>query len=151
MLEFGDTRLPRAFWSKVSPEPNSGCWLWTACVNAAGYGRFGVPLEYRTELAHRYAYSVLVEAPGELFVCHRCDTPGCVNPNHLFLGDNQANVTDMVRKRRHRSGPPFIANREKTHCWRGHPLNTARIYRGTRVCRPCCAENARIRRSKNYD
>lgn len=148
MIHFGDPRAPEAFWAKVSPEPSSGCWLWTACVNAGGYGRFGVPGEYWTDQAHRFAYRQLVGEPGGLFVCHRCDTPRCVNPAHLFLGDNQTNVTDMVAKGRHRAGPPFVANRKKTHCHRGHDLAGAHIYRGSRVCRACCAENRRTQRRK---
>lgn len=147
MAEFGDPRLPEHFWAKVSPEPNSGCWLWTGCVNARGYGRFGV-YHQGTHLAHRHAYAVLVASPGEFFVCHRCDTPACCNPAHLFLGEHQDNVADMVAKGRHKSGPGFIANAQKTHCWRGHPLEGARIYRGSRVCRVCCAENRRIQRRK---
>ena len=38
--QFGDARLPERFWDKVSPEPNSGCWIWCAAIKGLGYGHF---------------------------------------------------------------------------------------------------------------
>jgi hypothetical protein len=76
-----------------------GCWLWTARKTPQGYGRFGYQGENR--LAHRVAFE-LFKAPfaSGLHVLHRCDNPGCVNPDHLFLGTNAANVEDKVSKGR---------------------------------------------------
>lgn len=85
------------FWAKV--EKTATCWLWTGFVNPKGYGQFGVA--YRLVLAHRYSWS-LANGPvsdGKL-VCHKCDTPGCVRPDHLFLGSAKDNTTDMWQKGR---------------------------------------------------
>lgn len=88
----------RRFWSKVAMTQH-GCWLWQATTMIDGYGQFGV--DGRVELAHRVAYELLAgPIPDGLYVCHRCDTPSCVRPSHLFLGTPQDNVDDMHAKGR---------------------------------------------------
>lgn len=85
------------------PEPNSGCWLWTGAATAAGYGVVskGPRGRQKTYLTHRVAFeSVNGAIPAGLFVCHRCDVPSCVNPDHLFLGTARDNTRDMLRKGR---------------------------------------------------
>ena len=85
------------FWSKVSK--TNGCWLWTAGRHGKGYGQFY--LNGRTLKAHRMAYMLTNgEIPDGMHVLHRCDVPACVNPHHLFVGTNQENVDDKVRKDR---------------------------------------------------
>lgn len=82
------------------PEPNSGCFLWTGFIDRLnGYGK----LNYggRCIGAHRLAYAAYKGiVPPRSFVCHSCDTPSCVNPDHLFLGTNSDNVTDRHKKGR---------------------------------------------------
>lgn len=75
------------------------CWQWTGASTKDGYGFMA--FRGRTWKAHRVSYTLFHgEVPEGLFVCHHCDNPGCVNPQHLFLGHASANVADMVRKGR---------------------------------------------------
>lgn len=101
--------IEQRFWSKVNkdgptaPHMDTPCWLWTASKRNKGYGAFAYTLDgvMVQDRAHRYSYQLHIGTiPPGLFVLHRCDTPACVNPDHLFLGTNQDNVTDMYSKGR---------------------------------------------------
>ena len=86
------------FEEKYIPEPNSGCWLWTASVNGDGYGQFFVG---KKVLAHRASWSMVYgDIPESTCVLHHCDQPSCVNPDHLFLGSKKDNSHDMMKKGR---------------------------------------------------
>ena len=75
------------------------CWLWTGSCDRDGYGRFWSN-KFNVS-AHRYSYQIHYGfIPDGLFVLHSCDTPACVNPDHLWLGTNQDNMDDMVNKGR---------------------------------------------------
>jgi hypothetical protein len=78
------------------------CWPWTGKVDSLGYGRAFVygGIGRRDWLAHRLSWMLAHGDPGKAWVLHKCDNPNCVNPNHLFLGDAQANVDDMHAKGR---------------------------------------------------
>lgn len=95
-------RISERFWRRV--EKTDGCWVWTGCKDRKGYGRF--TLEQRWTGAHRFSW-VMHNGPisNNLFVCHRCDNPPCVNPGHLFLGTNTDNVADMDTKGRRVCNP----------------------------------------------
>lgn len=87
------------FNAYVLPEPMSGCWLWTGPVTRGGYGAFG--FLGRKERAPRVAYQFLKgEIPPGALIRHRCDTPLCVNPDHLELGDHRDNSNDAVARGR---------------------------------------------------
>lgn len=76
-----------------------GCWIWTGALGRKDYGLFGT--NGKTMRAHRLSYIFYIgEIPDGLFVCHKCDNPRCVNPDHLFLGTCLDNNRDMRTKGR---------------------------------------------------
>jgi hypothetical protein len=120
--------LAERILARSIPVPESGCWLWEGTITKKGYGRLSV--KDSTCAAHRVSYVAFAgPIPDGLFVCHKCDVPGCVNPKHLFLGTHSDNMIDSVRKKRHRS------SRKKT-CPRGHPYDRASS-NGIRECSLC--------------
>ena len=81
---------------------SSGCWLFKGSTNQDGYGQ--LIWQRKISGAHRLAWlDANGPIPEGLNVLHRCDTPACCRPDHLFLGTQAANVKDMDRKKRRRS------------------------------------------------
>lgn len=86
------------------PEPNSGCLLWFGCTDGFGYGRIRAEGGVKKRV-HRLVYEMQCEPiPEGLIVRHRCDTPACVNPEHLLLGTLADNVQDKVDRDRQAKG-----------------------------------------------
>jgi hypothetical protein len=95
--------LASRFWRCVEIKSAGECWLWRGAVQR-GYGAFHLTLpgvSRRMVNAQRVAF-VLTFGPinADDHVLHRCDTPLCCNPSHLFIGDRSANMTDAARKGR---------------------------------------------------
>lgn len=92
------------FWSKVDKTSNpNGCWEWTGPKMPAGYGKFYYNSLF--EYSHRYSFTLSNgPIPPGLVICHRCDNPSCVNPEHLFLGTYKDNAQDCLKKGRHKFG-----------------------------------------------
>lgn len=91
------------FWEKVSIVEGDGCWEWKAARYSNGYGAFSWPVVDRREraLAHRASYELTYGTiPPGMLVCHHCDNPPCVRPDHLFLGTNSDNMRDASVKGR---------------------------------------------------
>lgn len=94
--------MKERFMDKVSPEPMSGCWLWTRFTHSFGYGCFW--MNGKTITSHRASWIIFRgEIPQGMSVLHRCDIPECVNPDHLFLGTQGDNVRDCVDKGRNKN------------------------------------------------
>lgn len=81
-------------------DKTEGCWIWKGATQNKGYGKLSFRGK-KTAVASRVSYE-LFKGPleGKLLVCHTCDNPSCVNPEHLFLGSNMENMLDMVEKGR---------------------------------------------------
>lgn len=102
----------KKFWEKVNKNgpiiyPHlDKCWIWTAGRRRPNsYGDFKPGKKFQAREAHRFSYLLKFrEIPFGLFVCHHCDNPPCVNPDHLFLGTAQDNADDCKRKNRTTKG-----------------------------------------------
>lgn len=137
--------LQERFDASVSIEPNSGCWLWTGRLNSKSYAMLS--MKYKTS-KYRLASHISKELGGQPrlseshLALHKCDTPQCVNPDHLYWGTHQQNADDKVNRRRHHQ-------HSQTACARGHEFTEENTLfkdsRNKRICRTCAR-----RRSMNY-
>lgn len=131
-----DPVLVERFEKYISPEPNSGCWLWAGYVSEGGYGRFSPRNRMAPLYAHRFSYELHKgQIPEGMDLDHLCRVRCCVNPDHL---------EPVTRKENIRRGLSGINNSSKTRCDNGHPfspenIRTAKTQAGgtVRVCRQC--------------
>jgi hypothetical protein len=147
-MNFGDPRLPDRFWSKCTPEPNTGCWLWFGALNEKGYGKFltgsRADGSRRSVRSHRYAYETLIGGiPSGLECDHVCRVRCCVNPAHIEPVTTQINQL--------RGSTLAAVNSAKDVCPLGHAynaVNTRTTKDGKRICRACHARRESERRTE---
>lgn len=133
------------------------CWLWVGAVNSKGYGSF--TFNGKRILAHRYSYILNKgEIPEGMFICHTCDNPACVNPEHLWIGSPLENMVDMFSK-----GRQGYQNKKQTHCRKGHSFDefgfivyikktgrqSGQEWRTCKECKRLSNEARNIKRRKN--
>ena len=140
------------FMSRVEMVAESGCWIWVGNCNNYGYGNFYHPAHHLANkpqfvAAHRWSIDYFKGPISKSnHVCHRCDVPSCVNPDHLWVGTHQENMADLWSKGRGTKGRKF-PEREKQFCSYGHeytPDNT--MYAGAKKHKRCRACTLRRKR-----
>src|ERR1035437_7925574 len=102
------------FWNKV--QKTDSCWIWSGTKTKSGYGQITMGKKH-TVYAHRVSYEMHKGAiPDGYYVCHTCDNPSCVNPEHLFAGTNSDNILDAVSKGRHvsQAHPELLARGDRS-------------------------------------
>jgi len=96
------------------PIPYCGCHIWDSHLGIGGYGQ--VWFKRKIHRVHRLMYEFKKgPIPEGMVICHTCDTPSCVNPDHLFLGTQKDNIQDCINKGRNGKG------------YRGHNAGTAKL------------------------
>lgn len=102
VVEHRERTSPVTFdWLEENSEriPEAGCMIWLRSVDEKGYGL--VRNQKKLYRAHRLSYELVNgPIPDGMFICHRCDTPSCINPDHLFAGTALENAQDRDRKGR---------------------------------------------------
>lgn len=133
--------------NRVSVESASQCWVWSLARDKDGYG---VAHQGKKNIrAHRVSYEVFIgQIPEGMGVLHKCDNPPCCNPEHLFLGNNQDNMDDMVAKGR---------KPRKIYCPQGHPYTEPNVIfesDGSQKCKICKKKREKLsyaKRKKLHD
>ena len=130
----------KPFWSLV--DRTGECWIWVGRKTDLGYGLYCS--KSRTRRAHRVAWELSFGSiPTGLSVCHSCDNPPCVRPDHILLGTQVENMADAANKSRLPKGRNHWAGR-KAHCPQDHLYDLANtgFSRGERWCKTCARERS---------
>ena len=146
--------LIERFFQKVDKSGNEkfpDCWIWDGGRTSKNYGSFCYYTKKPAIGAHVSSYLFHKgEIPDGQIVRHKCNNPPCVNPEHLILGSHSDNMKDMFESDRH-----SWANRERTHCRRGHEFSVVGVKVSTkangksfRTCRECSRMMDAKRRNK---
>jgi hypothetical protein len=133
------------FMAKVSPEPNSGCWLWIGALHSAGYGQVSTGRHAESIPAHRMSHVLFCgPIPDGMDVHHKCENRICVNPKHLMLTTRSHHLTELSPRTR------CYKNKRKTHCPKGHPYDgeNVRVVKTGRQCKICSRLRERERSRK---
>lgn len=136
--------LPIRLWGKVFV--SGECMLWSGSKDKDGYGLITLRTDTgKTSVgAHRLSWELFhkTQVPSGMYVLHTCDTPSCVNPLHLYIGNQFDNMRDCVTRGRN-------VNKNKTHCAKGHPYSVENTVfaKCQRVCKVCRRSNDAKRRS----
>ena len=101
------------FWDKVNKSAPNGCWEWIGAKLPYGYGVIGI--SGKNVYVHRYSWELHYggKIPADKCVCHHCDNPRCVRPDHLFVGSQADNMKDMISKGRDRKAIGIAAGKTK--------------------------------------
>ncbi len=146
-LKLTETELTHIF-SRCEVK-DSGCWEWTGAGRRYGSVFQGIPI-------HRQMWVLANnrQIKRGIFICHNCDNPRCVNPEHLFEGTHTANMTDASTKGRLKGRN---LNSKKTHCPKGHPYTGENIlwtnkksHTLLRRCRACLKLRDRRKDPKDF-
>lgn len=138
---FVSISLERRFWAKVDRRGPDECWPWLGSCSR----RYGTIFDNgRNRRATQVAWEIHNKAPfpSGLHACHSCDNPQCVNPYHIWPGTARQNIQDALRKGRLNLAVlrSYNYNRDKTVCYKGHPLSGDNLgirKDGRRACRAC--------------
>jgi HNH endonuclease len=146
LKRYGGLTIEQRFWKHVEPiTEGNGCWEWTG-ETSHGYGvlgvkSFGKNIQVR---ATRFSFQLHYGPVNlKLFMCHKCDNPRCVRPDHLFPGTQADNLRDMQRKGR-AIGKHTLG--DDIPCSKGHTGEFGRSVQSGRYCRRCHRERARAKR-----
>lgn len=130
-------------------DDSSKCWNWLGTKDKNGYGK----LSYKSThwRAHRLVFHIYKSEINKYeIICHKCDNPSCVNPDHLFLGNPLINMHDKVKKGRLKN-----QNMNKTHCKNGHEFihenilwSKTNIGNPKRTCKICYVKGWKDRNAK---